>query len=69
HDGEMVQIGWNAGPWHARVWGLAKSFRRKIDHSTMVEQDENAVGLLTLCWSLAKASIPTDITEVLENQL
>lgn len=26
-------------------------------------------GYGALCWSLAKASIPTDITEVLENQL
>ena len=54
----MVQLGWNAGPRHARVWGLAKSFNRKIDKATMVKRDEDAIALMTLCWSLAKASMP-----------
>jgi hypothetical protein len=45
----MVQLGWNAGPQHARVWGLTKSFNRKIDMDTMVERDEDAIALMTLC--------------------
>jgi hypothetical protein len=65
----MVQVGWNAGPWHARVWGLAKSFNRKIDRDTMVERDEDAIALMTLCWSLAKASMPGEVMNVLEDSL
>jgi hypothetical protein len=51
------------------VWGLAKSFNRKIDKETMVERDEDAIALLTLCWSLAKASIPAEVMSVLEDSL
>jgi hypothetical protein len=65
----MVQIGWNAGPRHARVWGLAKSFNRKIDNATMIGRDEDVVALLTLCWSLAKASIPREVMNSLEDSL
>lgn len=65
----MVQLGWNAGPRHARVWGLAKSFNRKIDKATMTGRDEDAIALMTLCWSLAKASIPGEVMDVLEDSL
>ena len=65
----MVQLGWNAGPRHARVWGLAKSFNRKIDKATMIERDEDAIALMTLCWSLAKASMPHEVMDVLEGSL
>lgn len=65
----MVQVGWNAGPRHARVWGLAKSFSRKIDKETMTGRDEDAIALLTLCWSLAKASMPAEVMDVLEASL
>jgi hypothetical protein len=69
HDGSMVQLGWNAGPRHARVWGLAKSFNRKIDNATMIDRDEDAIALLTLCWSLAKASMPGEVIDVLDDSL
>ncbi|KAF8233988.1 hypothetical protein L208DRAFT_1058591, partial [Tricholoma matsutake] len=69
HDGSMVQLGWNAGPRHARVWGLAKSFNWKIDKATMVERDEDAIALMTLCWSLAKASMPSEVMDDLEDSL
>ena len=65
----MVQLGWNAGPRHARVWGLAKSFNRKIDEVTMTERDEDAIALMTLCWSLAKGSMPGEVMDVLEDSL
>ena len=69
HDGSMVQLGWNAGPRHARVWGLAKSFNRKIGKATMIERDEDAIALMTLCWSLAKASLPGEVMDILEDSL
>ena len=65
----MVQIGWNAGPQHARVWGLAKSFNWKIDQEMMAERDEDVIALLTLCWSLAKALMPAEVMDVLEASL
>jgi hypothetical protein len=65
----MVQIGWNAGPQHARVWGLAKSFNRKINQETMAEWDEDVIALLMLCWSLAKASMLAEVMGVLEASL
>lgn len=65
----MVQAGWNAGPRHARVWGLAKSFNRKISKDTMIGRDEDVIALLTLCWSLAKASIPHEVMDSLEDAM
>jgi hypothetical protein len=65
----MVQVGWNAGPRHARVWGLAKSFNRKIDKATMIGRDEDVIALLTLCWSLAKASMPREVMDTIEDSL
>ena len=64
-----MQLGWNAGPRHLRVWGLAKSWVKKVDSKTMVERDEDAVALLTVCWSLAKAHFPTEVMDYIEKCL
>jgi hypothetical protein len=69
HDGTMVQLGWNAGPRHAKVWGLAKSYLDTTDQETMINHDEDAVALLTVCWSLAKAAMPLEITNHIEGCL
>ena len=29
----------------------------------MIEQDEDAIALMTMCWSLAKASIPGEVMD------
>jgi hypothetical protein len=61
-----VQLGWNAGPRHARVWGLAKSFTKKLNSSDMTEHDADAIALLTLCWSQAKTHMLTEIMGEIE---
>jgi hypothetical protein len=69
HEGSIVQLGWNAGARHLKVWGLAKSWNKKVDRETMVQHDEDATALLTVCWSLAKAHFPSDVMEYIEKCL
>ena len=57
----MVQLGWNAGPRHANVWGLAKSYTKPLGEDVKAQHDEDAIALLTLCWSIAKATLPVQI--------
>lgn len=65
----MAQIGWNAGPRHATVWGLAKSYTKKLDSTARVEHDKDAISLLTLCWSLSKAYLPAEVILPIETAL
>jgi hypothetical protein len=65
----MVQLGWNSGPRHAQVWGLAKSYTKVVDTNTQIEHDQDAIALLTLCWSIAKAALPVEITSYIEKSL
>jgi NAD-dependent SIR2 family protein deacetylase len=65
----MVQLGWNSGPRHATVWGKAKSYTKVLDQETMVTHDEDAIALLTLRWSIAKATLPTDVTDNIKKLL
>lgn len=65
----MVQIGWNAGPKHARVWGLAKSYTKKLDEDTKVDHDKDAVALISLVWNIAKAALPEEVTGHIERSL
>lgn len=69
HEGSIIQLGWNAGARHLKVWGLAKSWNKKVDSKTMVQHDEDAIALLTVCWSLAKAHFPSDVMEYIEKCL
>lgn len=57
----MVQFGWNAGPRHATVFGLAKSFRKKLSAAVMTSQDEDAIGALTLMWSILQVKMPSEL--------
>ena len=51
----MVHFGWNAGPHHARVHGLAKGYTKSLDHATMADHDNRedlllfGVELLFVC--------------------
>ncbi|KAJ7436557.1 hypothetical protein FB451DRAFT_1061694, partial [Mycena latifolia] len=67
--GSMVQFGWNAGPRHARVFGLAKSFTKDLDDSTKIDHDNDIIAATTVVWGVAKAWLPTDITEAIDSQL
>ncbi|KAJ7898774.1 hypothetical protein B0H13DRAFT_803926 [Mycena leptocephala] len=65
HPGTLVQVGWNAGPRHARVFGLAKSYNRVMDQATAADHDGDVIAAMTLTWSVCRALLPTDvITEI-----
>ncbi|KAK6972311.1 hypothetical protein R3P38DRAFT_2668552 [Favolaschia claudopus] len=69
HPGHMAQVGYNAGPYHARVFGTAKSYTKNLDEETRTEHDLDAIAAITILWALAKALAPTDITEAIEKTL
>jgi hypothetical protein len=57
----MVQLGWNTGPRHAKVYGLAKSFSNKLDKDTMIDRDGGAVAALSIFWALVRALMPSEV--------
>ncbi|KAF8145241.1 hypothetical protein K438DRAFT_1630451 [Mycena galopus ATCC 62051] len=61
HPGKMVQVGWNAGPRHARIFGLAKSYTTNIDQEVAIEHDQDVITALTLTWIIAKAFLPMEM--------
>ncbi|KAJ6467425.1 hypothetical protein C8R45DRAFT_838483, partial [Mycena sanguinolenta] len=67
--GRMVQIGWNAGPYHARVFGLAKSFNKNLDDESKTEHDHDAIAAVNIVWGAAKTWLPTDVTSNIDDTL
>ncbi|KAJ7856995.1 hypothetical protein B0H13DRAFT_1641226 [Mycena leptocephala] len=61
--GVMVQVGFNAGPRHAQVFGLAKSYAKCVDDITKVEHDNDIIAATAVVWGVAKAWLPANITE------
>jgi hypothetical protein len=61
HPGQLVQVGLNMGPHHAHVLGWAKSYTKKFDGQVMVEHDIDAVGALSIMWSLVQSIMPCEI--------
>ncbi|KAI0057689.1 hypothetical protein BV25DRAFT_1812114 [Artomyces pyxidatus] len=69
HTGAMVQLGWNAGPRHARVWGLAKSFTKNLSANDRYAADQRAVAALSLMWSFVRTCLPLEIVDAVEDVL
>ncbi|KAH8103629.1 hypothetical protein BXZ70DRAFT_926698 [Cristinia sonorae] len=69
HIGNMVQIGYNTGPRHAKVTGLAKSFQRTLTPDKMAASDTEVIGMVSLFWSLMKAWLPQDVIAQITNAL
>jgi hypothetical protein len=69
HEGSIVQLGWNAGARHLKVWGLTKSWNKKVDSGTMMQHNKDAIALLMVCWNLAKANFPSDVMKYIEKCL
>ncbi|KAJ7715587.1 hypothetical protein B0H16DRAFT_1615630 [Mycena metata] len=67
--GKMVQVGFNAGPRHVRVFGLAKSYTKQLDDTTKVEHDNDIIAAATTVWAAAKTWLPTDITHQIDREL
>ncbi|KAI0060917.1 hypothetical protein BV25DRAFT_1870914 [Artomyces pyxidatus] len=57
----MTQLGWNAGPRHARVWGLARSFTKQLSDATREARDQEAIAALSIFWAIVEALMPIEI--------
>lgn len=69
HTGIMTQMGLNAGPYHARISGLAVSFTAKLTDEEKEMQDGDIIAAAGMMWCLAKAVMPSEIMEHLESVL
>ncbi|KAK6972019.1 hypothetical protein R3P38DRAFT_3297240 [Favolaschia claudopus] len=68
-DGTMVQLGYNAGPRDLRVFQLAKSYTKNLDEETKADHDTEVIAAVTITWAVAKAWLPLDITNKIEDTL
>jgi hypothetical protein len=57
------------GPRHARVLGWAKSFIKSLDQDTLTTHDEDAVGGISIVWSLIQSVMPRDVLDCVDNSL
>jgi len=57
------------GARHARVLGWAKSFNKTFDEETMTDRDEDAVGAISIMWSLVQSVMPRDVLDCVDNNL
>ncbi|KAG1759298.1 hypothetical protein EDD22DRAFT_971676 [Suillus occidentalis] len=63
HGGELIQFGWNAGPCHARVFGLVNNLTsKKLPMTARQEKDSRALGILALSWNFLVASLPAEVS-------
>jgi hypothetical protein len=59
----------NMGARHARVLGWAKSYTKKLDGQVMVEHDLDAVGALSIMWSLVQSIMPSEVLDQVDSRL
>ena len=52
-----------------RVLGWAKSYTKKLDSQVMVEHDLDAVGALSIMWSMVQSTMPSEILDVVNSRL
>ena len=57
------------GPRHARVLGWAKSFTKALDQETLTSHDEDAVGAISIVWSLIQSVVPRDVLDCVDDNL
>lgn len=57
------------GPRHARVLGWAKSFTKALDQETLTSHDEDAVGAISIVWSIIQSVMPRDILDCVDDNL
>ncbi|KAF7424823.1 hypothetical protein PC9H_010134 [Pleurotus ostreatus] len=65
HEGNLTQIGMNLGPRHARVLGWAKSFVKNLSNKDMKIHDTDAIGAVSIFWSILSAYAPTEVTDAM----
>ncbi|KAJ7787208.1 hypothetical protein B0H14DRAFT_2399805, partial [Mycena olivaceomarginata] len=69
HPGVMTQAGYNAGPRHARIFGLAKSYTKVLDSATMVQHDKDVISAMSLTWSVCRSFLPTNLISKINGYL
>ncbi|KAI0038399.1 hypothetical protein FA95DRAFT_1567767 [Auriscalpium vulgare] len=69
HAGKMTQLGFNAGPRHARVWGPGVSFAKQLDAATKTAQDQEAVAAFSIFWAIAEALAPCELIDPINSTL
>ena len=57
------------GPRHACVLGWAKSYTKKLDGQVMAEHDLDAVGALSIMWSMVQSTMPGEILDAVDSRL
>jgi hypothetical protein len=57
----MVQFGLNMGPRHARTFGWAKSYTKRLSDDEKRIHDGDVIGCMSLAWALIKTHVPADI--------
>ncbi|KAJ7810151.1 hypothetical protein B0H14DRAFT_2379297 [Mycena olivaceomarginata] len=57
------------GPRHAREYGLAKSYTKKLDWDTTVAHDGDVAAAMTLTWGICRPFLPIDLTRSIEEDL
>ncbi|KAF4605852.1 hypothetical protein EYR40_004643 [Pleurotus pulmonarius] len=65
HEGNLTQVGMNLGPRHARVLGWAKSFVKNLSAKDMKIHDTDAIGAVSIFWSILSAYAPTEVTDAM----
>ena len=65
----MVQIGWNAGPRHAQIFGCAKSFTRRLDAKARQAADRDVICALSFMWSFIRRLMPKEPVDAVEKAL
>ena len=64
-----MQLGLNLGPRHARVLGWAKSYKKNLDQPTRIKHDQDAVGAVSVLWSLLQSVMPRDVLDTVDECL
>lgn len=66
----MVQLGYNAGPRHCCIFGLANNFKlAKLALEVKGQQDEQAIGALSFFWHLVQPHAPHEVVHSVETAI
>lgn len=65
----MAQLGYNAGPRHARVWGLAKSYVRDLPMDTKMQHDRDCIALMSMSWGMIRTHMHSEDVDAFEKVL
>jgi hypothetical protein len=63
----MTQVGYNAGPCQARIFGLAKSYNKVLDSARMVQPDKDVISAMCACRSFLPINLISKIDGYLDD--